>query len=93
MRFFDFLFLRPFFTRYFIERVRYFITVNIATNGMTMILYINAQGERMVGMVFKYPYVRKIVMPQSLFSQNFPNLLIKYQQLARMSWKISKRKK
>lgn len=86
MRFFDFLFLRPLFMDYFIERIRYFITINIALKGMSLITFTKQQ-ERMIGLVFKYPYVQKIIIKQSLFSEKFPSFLIKYQHLAKASEK------
>lgn len=84
----DKLFLHPFFSSYFKSRVESMIINNMGRSGMAIIEWNDAKGNRVVGLVFKYPFPCKIVYKTQQFEKFWPGLIGKLRLVADKQKKV-----
>ena len=91
-KFLDFLFLRPFFARYFRSRMEALMINNFAREGITVVEYINVKFKNIYGFVFKYPDVKKVLVKKEIYDSIWPQMMQKIKMISKEQIKLRGKK-
>jgi len=72
----DVFFLYPFWKTYFEKRISALLVQNLGRQGMGVVTY-NKRGRVKYGFVFKYPYIKKVIVDGNGFDVIFPGVIMK----------------